>query len=120
MIFNRSLAILLILFTISGIFGCSNPEYVEYRPHYLSDDNETKRYGSSNLDSIEFKSIVKVLDQYHEDYKITPDGKVLIHRKLANDWELVWNYTEKAKAYRYQEIRKKSKEQQPTTKPKAH
>ncbi len=77
-----------------GLPSCNEDKFVEYRPHYLSDEN--KYYRESELDSIEFLNTIQVLDYYGEDFKAKNGNVIFITRELSEDWELVWNYTTKA------------------------
>ena len=74
--------------------GCSENKYVEYKPHYLSDNH--KYYGNPELDSAEYQNTIQVLEYYGETYKTKNGNVILISNQLSNDWELVWNYTTKA------------------------
>ena len=76
--------------------SCINQTYVAYKPHYLSSNSEYKYYGEVTLDSAEFVHIKQVLDYYGEEYKTENSNTVLLPKKLAKQWELVWNYTTKS------------------------
>lgn len=79
-----------------SLIACRESKYVEYKPHYLSDNNEHKYYGEPELDSIEFENTQFVLNYYGEDFTTKNGNKIFITKELAKDWELVWNYTTKA------------------------
>lgn len=81
---------------ISVLSGCWEVEFVEYRPHYLRDNNEEKYYGKPELDSSEFQNTIQVLEYYGESFKTKNGNVILISDQLSNDWELIWNYTTKA------------------------
>lgn len=85
-----------LVLVVVGLSACSNNEYVEYKPHYLSDNNEGKYYGIPELDSAEFQNTIQVLEYYGEAYKTKNGNVILISKQLSNNWELVWNYTTKA------------------------
>jgi hypothetical protein len=88
-------AVFLVLVVV-GLSACSDNEYVEYKPYYLSDNNEHKYYGNPELDSTEFQNTIQVLEYYGETYKTKNGNVILISNRLSEDWELVWNYTTKA------------------------
>ena len=93
----KSIKILIVIFSILiGLNSCSENKYVEYRPHYLSGNNEHKYYGEPELDSIEFTNTVQVLEFYGEDYKTKNGNVILITKQLIKDWDLLWNYTLKS------------------------
>ena len=89
--------IILIVWVLAGLYACSENEYVEYKPHYLSDNNEHKYFGNPELDSTVFQNTIQVLEYYGETFKVKNGNVILITKQLSNDWELVWNYTTKAK-----------------------
>lgn len=81
---------------VIGLSACSENKYAEYKPHYLSENNENKYYGEPELDSTEFKNTIQVFEYYGEEYKIKNGNIILISTHLSKDWELLWNYTTKA------------------------
>jgi hypothetical protein len=93
----KSIKKISVLFLIViGLSSCAENNYVEYKPHYLSGNNEHKYYGESELDSIEFKNTIQVLDFYCNEYKTKNGNVILITKELNQDWTLLWNYTTKA------------------------
>lgn len=76
--------------------SCAFTSYVTYKPHYLSSNSQYKYYGEAILDSAEFTNIKHVLDYYGEEYNTENGNTVLLPKKLAKQWELVWNYTLKS------------------------
>jgi len=94
---SKSTKILIVFFLIIiGLNSCIENSSVEYKPHYLSGNSEHKYYGEPELDSIEFVNTLQVLEFYGEDYETKNGSVILITKELANDWELLWNYTIKA------------------------
>ncbi|WP_298516440.1 hypothetical protein [uncultured Kordia sp.] len=83
-----------LVLVLVGLSSCN--EYVEYKPHYLSNNNEHKYYGKPELDSAEFHNTIQVLVYYEETFKTKNSNVILITKQLSNDWELLWNYTTKA------------------------
>jgi len=79
------------------LISCNKNEYIVYRPHYLSSNHETKFYGKPELDTIEFKNTIQVLEFYNETFETKNGNLILISEELANNWELLWNYTTKSK-----------------------
>lgn len=87
--------VILISFII-GLNSCSEDNYVEYKPHYLSSNHQQKYFGKAELDSIEFKNTIQVLEFYGNDYKTKNGNVILITKELDKDWTLLLNYTKKA------------------------
>lgn len=81
---------------VFGLNSCTENKYVEYKPHYLSGNNERKYYGEAELDSIEFKNTIQVLEFYGNEYKRKKGNVILITKELNQNWTLLWNYTTKA------------------------
>ncbi len=76
------------------LFACMKKDYVEFVPVYLESDKLIQKI---ELLDEELKSNVEmVLLYYEEKYKIE-DGKLYITKQLADNKELIWNYTNKAK-----------------------
>ncbi len=48
------------------------------------------------LDSNEYENTIHVLKYYGEKFKTRDGNIVLISKELADNWELLWNYTSKA------------------------
>jgi len=94
---NLLKSIIIIYVFIVGSSSCNEVKYVEYRPPYLSSKNDITYFGDPHLDSIEFVNTVQVLEYYGEDFKTKGDNIILISDRLSKDWELLWNYTTKAK-----------------------
>ena len=93
----KSIKKLIVLFIIViGLNSCAGDKFVEYKPHYLSGNNEHKYYGESELDSVEFKNTIQVLEFYGNEYKTKKGNVILITKELNQDWTLLWNYTTKA------------------------
>ncbi len=79
-----------------GLVACDSYKYVTYKPHYLTSNSEHKYYGKAGLDSVEFANTKQVLTYYGEDYKTKNDSVILVNRRLAKEWGILWNYTTKA------------------------
>lgn len=93
----KSIKRISIIFLIGiGLSSCTGNNYVEYKPHYLSGNNEHKYFGEPELDSIEFKNTIQVLEFYGNEYKTKNGNVILITKELNQDWTLLWNYTTKA------------------------
>ena len=90
----KNLSVLFLL--VVGLNSCTEDKFVEYKPHYLSRNNEHKYYGESGLDSVEFKNTIQVLEYYGNEYKTKNGNVILITKELNQDWTLLWNYTTKA------------------------
>jgi len=89
--------------------SCDEVKYVEYKPHYLSSNSDKKYFGEPYLDPTEFANTVQVLEYYGEDFKTKSDNVILISNKLSKDWELLWNYTNKAEDYDWLSTHKRNK-----------
>ena len=76
--------------------SCAKHRYVEYKPHYVTSNGNTKYYKASGLDSTEFANTIHVLEFYGMKYKTENGNVILITRQVAKDWNLVWNFTTKA------------------------
>jgi hypothetical protein len=87
---------LLLVSIVAGCLACNEKEFVEYKPHYLNHNSDQKYYGEAELDSVEFASFQQVLNVYGEEYKTKNGNVILITSELANNWDLLWNYTSKA------------------------
>ena len=85
-----------LVLAIVGLNACSHNKYVEYKPHYLSSNNEHKYYGNPELDSVEYKNTIQVFEYYGETFKTKNGNVILISEQLSKNWELIWNYTTKA------------------------
>src|SRR5688500_16416699 len=66
--------------------------YTEFEPTFFSDDS----YKKIEVDSSFYKNLKIVFDYNNVPYKIDEQGKLLVKRKLNNNKELVFNYTQKA------------------------
>lgn len=75
--------------------ACINYKFVEYKPHYR-DESGNRYNGDIELDSNEYENTIHVLKYYGEKYKTRDGNIVLISKDLADNWELLWNYTSKA------------------------
>lgn len=87
---------LLLVFAMVAIVACDGNKFVEYKPHYFNPTSDQKYYGDAELDSTEFVNTQHVLTYYGEAFKTENDNVILITKELANDWDLLWNYTTKA------------------------
>jgi len=90
----KKLSILFLI--VVGLNSCTQDKFVKYKPHYLSGNNEHKYYGEPELDSVEFKNTIQVLEFYGNEYKTKNGNMILITKELNQDWTLLWNYTTKA------------------------
>ncbi len=70
-----------------------NNSYVKLRP--LDFNTTIGFYEIKPNDSIR-KFLPQVLNYYQESYQIDDDGNIMVKRRLANDRELIWNYTTKS------------------------
>jgi hypothetical protein len=91
--YNRIVSLVVLLI---GLVACDSYKYVTYKPHYLTSNSEHKYYGKAGLDSVEFANTKQVLTYYGEDYKTKNDSVILVNRRLAKEWGILWNYTTKA------------------------
>jgi hypothetical protein len=89
--------IILIFLVILSISGCA--KYVKYVPvkRVVKNGNHLLIDASSIATEKHKKSLVLILDKYEEKYKII-DGEIYIPHRLAQDKDLLSNYTQKAEA----------------------
>lgn len=85
-----------IICIIYAFVSCTGDNYIEYRPHYLSKNGESKYYGEAELDSIQYKNTIQVFEVYAVDYKVKNGEVLLITEELSKDWNLLWNFTTKS------------------------
>ena len=94
----------LLLFAMMLAASCHfiRREYVEYVPieriivrgdHRLTENVSIR--SASHL-----REIVRILDQYGERYEVDESGRVWIPKQLADDLDLMANYTKKAQELR--------------------
>src|SRR4051812_20594690 len=91
---NKKIALVLILvLAILGQVYYRNT-YVRFEPIMFNLKRES--YERVHADSALFRNLEKVLNYYNVAYKVNGRGETLIKRKLDDDKEMRWNYTEKA------------------------
>jgi len=74
--------------------ACQKDKMTLYKPHYKKPNGE-KFYGKSQLNEEQISNISQVLLYYEEDFKIE-NQEVFVEKELANNWELMYNYTNKS------------------------
>ena len=94
--FNTIKKLSILFLIVIGLNSCIQDKFVKYKPHYLSGNNKHKYYGEPELDSIEFKNTIQVLEFYGNEYKTKNGNMIFITKELNQDWTLLWNYTTKA------------------------
>ncbi|WP_156173027.1 hypothetical protein [Chryseobacterium lactis] len=94
--FKKKIYIVALLF-ISGfiiLYLYNKNTYIEYQP-LIFDGDHYKVQAIGNKKDFNNK-LKKVLDYYHEDFKVSNEGNILIKKKLLSEKELLSNYTKKA------------------------
>lgn len=92
----KKVSIIVLFITGIIILAClfERNSYCEYQP-LIFDGNHYKTQISHH--NVEFNNrLKKVLKYYHEDFKISGNGQILIKKSLFSDKELLNNYTKKA------------------------
>jgi hypothetical protein len=92
MTINKKAYFLLILLFGIIIFIYYKNTYTEFEPILFRDD----AYKRVAVDRSFYKNLKIVFDYDNVQYKVNKQGKTLVKRKLNDDKELVFNYTEKA------------------------
>lgn len=93
----KKISILIIIVLLTNVTtSCDQQQYVLYQPHYKAPTGE-KHLGEAQLSKTELLNTIQVLKYYNEDFRINHDQTILISKQLNDDWEMVWNYTNKAK-----------------------
>lgn len=86
----------LILLLLLSISGCTNKS-VKFQPLKLSQGKSNELIPAPELVTLDFLNRVKiVLEFYNEPFETDHNGNIIISESLANDKELIWNYTNKA------------------------
>ena len=92
MTINKKVYFLLILLFGIIVFLYYKNTYTEFEPILFREDS----YERIEVDSLFYKNLKIVFNYSNVEYKIDEQGKALVKRKLNDDKELVFNYTEKA------------------------
>jgi len=90
------IAVCSILIGISVVLYVTCFRYIEYVPILRNNDpNHTFIVSPDICDENHQKAVMQILEKYDENYQIK-NNKLLIRKSLANDLDLLSNYTKKA------------------------